>query len=106
MVPRPLQKLGGDSNSLCSHMYLYVSVLVQYRGFSVHNLVLFNNSLLGKWQLRYAMDSTTLWRRVIEAKYGDFLGGGGPLVAYTSLMGLFMEVYQEGVGWLSSFYHL
>ena len=49
MVPKPLKKLGGDSNSLCPHMYLYVCVLVQYEGFGVRNLVLFNNSLLGKW---------------------------------------------------------
>ena len=35
----------------------------------------FNSALLGKWLWRYGMKTDSLWRRVIEAKYGNIWGG-------------------------------
>lgn len=38
-------------------------------------LVLFNESLLGKWLWRYAVERTALWRRIIDSKYGSMCSG-------------------------------
>ena len=35
----------------------------------------FNSTLLGKWLWRYGTEIEALWRRVIEAKYGNIWGG-------------------------------
>ena len=35
----------------------------------------FNSALLGKWLWRYGSETDALWRRVIEAKYGNIWGG-------------------------------
>ncbi|XP_050281856.1 uncharacterized protein LOC126722748 [Quercus robur] len=35
----------------------------------------FNSALRGKWLWRYGMETDVLWRRVIEAKYGNIWGG-------------------------------
>ena len=75
-----------------------VCVPVQYGGSGVHNVVFFNMSLLGKWLWRYAMERNTLWRRIIEAKYGSMWGVG----ALRAIWGWSMEIYQKGVELLLS----
>jgi hypothetical protein len=44
-------------------------------GLGIKNLQSFNQSLLGKWLWRYGMDRESLWRQVVEAKYGSMWGG-------------------------------
>ncbi|KAG7965770.1 hypothetical protein I3843_08G016900 [Carya illinoinensis] len=44
-------------------------------GLGVHNVRLFNQALLGKWLWHYNYEKETLWRGVIDAKYGSARGG-------------------------------
>ena len=45
-------------------------------GLGIHNLVSFNQYLLGKWLWRYGHETSHLWRRrVIAMKYGEGIGG-------------------------------
>ena len=44
-------------------------------GLGIKNMQSFNQSLLGKWLWRYGMDRESLWRQVVEAKYGSMWGG-------------------------------
>ena len=39
-------------------------------GLGIKKMMIFNQALLGKWLWRYAIENTSLWRRVIESKYG------------------------------------
>ena len=48
---------------------------LQVRGLGIRRLGSFNSALLGKWLWRYGMETDALWRRVIEAKYGNIWGG-------------------------------
>ena len=41
----------------------------------IRNLRAFNQALLGKWLWRYGRETTHLWRRVIETKFGNDWGG-------------------------------
>ena len=41
----------------------------------IRQLRWFNSTLLGKWLCRYGTERDALWRKVIEAKYGDRGGG-------------------------------
>ncbi|KAG5619467.1 hypothetical protein H5410_019291 [Solanum commersonii] len=43
----------------------------EHGGMGVRNLKLQNNSLLKKWLWRYAEDRPTLWKNVIQQKYGQ-----------------------------------
>ena len=43
-------------------------------GLGIRWLGNFNSTLLGKWLWRYGLETDALWRRVIEAKYGNILG--------------------------------
>ena len=43
-------------------------------GLGIHNLVSFNQYLLGKWLWRYGHETSHLWRRVIAMKYGEGKG--------------------------------
>jgi len=44
-------------------------------GLGIRRLGNFNSALLGKWLWRYGMETDALWRKVIEAKYGNIWGG-------------------------------
>ena len=48
---------------------------LQVGGLGIRQLGNFNSALLGKWLWRYGMETDALWRRVIEAKYGNIWGG-------------------------------
>jgi hypothetical protein len=39
-------------------------------GLGIRNMAIFNKALLGKWLWRYSKESTSLWRQVIDSKYG------------------------------------
>ena len=44
-------------------------------GLGVQNLRKFNQVPLSKWLWRYGMETSQLWRRIIEIKYGNIWGG-------------------------------
>ena len=44
-------------------------------GLAIRDLRRFNRALLGKWLWRYGMERETLWRRVVDVKYGSMRGG-------------------------------
>ena len=48
---------------------------LQVGGLGIRQLGNFYSALLGKWLWMYGMEADALWRRVIEAKYGNFWGG-------------------------------
>ena len=48
---------------------------MQVGGLGIRQLRSFNAALLGKWLWRYGLETNALWRRVIEAKYGNEWGG-------------------------------
>ena len=48
---------------------------VQNGGLGIQQPRRFNSASLGKWLWSYGTERDALWRKVIEAKYGD--GGGG-----------------------------
>ena len=52
-----------------------VCMPVQKGGLGIRQLRRFNSALLGKWLWRHEMERDALWRKVIEAKYGDEGGG-------------------------------
>uniref|UniRef100_A0A2N9IB59 Uncharacterized protein n=1 Tax=Fagus sylvatica TaxID=28930 RepID=A0A2N9IB59_FAGSY len=39
-------------------------------GLGIRDVAIFNKALLGKWLWRYSMEPTSLWRQVIDSKYG------------------------------------
>jgi hypothetical protein len=39
-------------------------------GLGIRNIAIFNKALLGKWLWRYSTETTSLWRQVIDSKYG------------------------------------
>jgi hypothetical protein len=44
-------------------------------GLRVHNVINFNQALLGKWIWRFSQERNALWRSVIEVKYASVRGG-------------------------------
>ena len=48
---------------------------LQVGGLGMRSLECFNSALLGKWLCRNGMETDALWRRGIEAKYGNIWGG-------------------------------
>ena len=52
-----------------------VCMLMQNGGSGIRWLRQFNSALLGKWLWRYGTEGDALWRKVIEAKYGDGRNG-------------------------------
>ena len=65
---------GGESKI---HLVKWTKVCkpLQVGGLGIRHLGSFNFALLGKWLWRYGMETDALWRRVIEAKYGNIWGG-------------------------------
>ncbi|RVX18253.1 hypothetical protein CK203_006485 [Vitis vinifera] len=69
--------LGPPSNQWLCGMVLksvFIEGLQCGRG-SVRNLALMNNTLLSKWNWRFANEREAFWRRVISHKYGEEEGG-------------------------------
>ena len=50
-------------------------MMLQNGGLGIQRLRQFNYALLDKWLWRYRTERNALWRKVIEAKYGDGRGG-------------------------------
>ena len=48
---------------------------IQNGGLGIRRVAGFNQALLGKWLWRYATEPRSLWRRVIDSKYGSQWGG-------------------------------
>ena len=48
---------------------------IQAGGLGIRNMAVFNKALLGKWLWRYATEPMSLWRRVVDSKYGSQWGG-------------------------------
>ena len=65
--------ISGDSKL---HLVNWAKVCkpMQLRGLGIRCLRSFNSALLGKWLWRYGMKTDALWRRIIEAKYGNVWG--------------------------------
>ena len=72
---------GGLGDEFKYHLVIWRNVCdsLQNGGLGVQNLCLFNQALLGNWLWRY-VERETLWRRVIDTKYGSLLCGGGGVV--------------------------
>ena len=66
--------ISGDSKL---HLVKWAKVCkpMQVGGLGIRRLRSFNSALLGKWSWRYGLETDELWRRVIEAKYGNIWGG-------------------------------
>ena len=62
--------IGGESKF---HLVNWAKVCrpLQVGGLGIRQLGNFNSTLLGKWLWRYGSETDALWRRVIEAKYGN-----------------------------------
>ena len=60
----------------------------------------FNSALLGKWLWRYGIERNALWRRVIEAKYGNGYGGWcTKLVSGTYGVGMWKSIRSGCLAW-------
>ena len=66
--------MNGDSKF---HLVKWAKVCkpMQVGGLGIRLLRSFNTALLGKWLWRYGLETDALWKRVIEAKYGNIWGG-------------------------------
>ena len=49
-------------------------------GLGIRNLSKFNKALLGKWSWRFVMEDNSMWRNVINLKYGTEEGGWFPII--------------------------
>ena len=65
-------------------------------GLGVRKLNTSNKALLGKWQWRFGVEETQLWRQVVALKFGEEWGDGPP-----SWVRVYMGVvYGEVSGWV------
>ena len=62
--------ISGDSKL---HLVKWAEVCrpMQVGGPGIRRLRNFKSALLGKWLWRYGIETDALWRKVIEAKYGN-----------------------------------
>ena len=69
-----LISMNGDSKF---HLVKWAKVCkpIQVGGLGIRLLRSFNTALLDKWLWRYGLEIDALWKRVIEAKYGNIWGG-------------------------------
>ena len=82
-VARRIEKLqrdflwGGLDDEPKFHLVPWKEVCEPLMGGSlgIQNLTMFSQALLGKWLWRYAIEPESLWRRVIDSKYGSMWGG-------------------------------
>ena len=66
-------------------------------GLGIRNLRRFNQALLEKWLWRLWTEKEHLWRRFIEAKYGNELGGLVFSFYGGSLWRENLEIYTTGI---------
>ena len=90
--------IGGESKILLVN-WAKVYRPLQVGGLGIRRLGNFNSALLGKWLWRYGMETDALWRRVIEAKYGN-IWGGWCMKKVTSPYGVSLWRYIRS-GWLN-----
>lgn len=71
-----------SSLTKCSLFYQNISTRLynlkgsfRHGGLGIRNLRIFNQALLEKWLWRYGTEWVHLWRRVIDAKYGNKWSG-------------------------------
>ncbi|RVW79607.1 hypothetical protein CK203_049974 [Vitis vinifera] len=85
-------------HSLVKAIYLVGMVISLERREKRHGRVdqKVNKALLGKWSWRYALEHNSLWRKIIQGKYGDMKWGKGE----TSLQHGFMESNYKRKGGL------
>ena len=76
------------------------------RVLGVRNMLQINQSLLGKWLWRLAMERDTLWRKLVDIEYDSTIGGGGGSgvgLVFKGGRGVIwsgcVEIYLERVGW-------
>ena len=60
-----------------SHLVRWAIVRLdkQQGGLGIRDLIILNETLLGKWFWRFASERDPLWKRVIVGKYGQVEGG-------------------------------
>jgi hypothetical protein len=68
---------GGMGEEFKHHLVNWTKVCTPIRegGLGIRNLKLFDRTLIGKWQWRFASEPDAQWRKVVEAKYGSVRGG-------------------------------
>ena len=68
---------GGLENEHKYHLLNWQQVCtpIQYGGLGIRKVAVFKKALLGKWLWRYANEPMSLWRRVVDSKYGSQWGG-------------------------------
>ena len=69
--------MGRLSNEHKYHLvnWQQICIPIQSGGLGIRNVTVFNKALLGKWLWRYATEPMSLWRRVVDSKYGSQWGG-------------------------------
>lgn len=81
-VARSIEKLhrdllwGGMADEHKHHLvnWKHICSLIQQGGLGIRSMVAFNKALLGKWLWSYTSEPTSLWRQVVDSKYGCQLG--------------------------------
>ena len=68
---------GGGALEQKSHLVRWAIVRLdkQQGGLGIRDLIILNETLLGKWFWRFASERDPLWKRVIVGKYGQVEGG-------------------------------
>ena len=68
---------GGLANEHKFHLikWQHLCSPIQNGGLGIRRVAVLSQALLGKWLWRYATEPMSLWRRVIDSKYGSQWGG-------------------------------
>lgn len=61
----------------------------------MRNLRIFNKALLGKWLWRYHLEGESLWKEVVDSRYGGARGGWCTNVVRGAWRG-FVEIFRGG----------
>uniref|UniRef100_A0A2N9IYP8 Reverse transcriptase domain-containing protein n=1 Tax=Fagus sylvatica TaxID=28930 RepID=A0A2N9IYP8_FAGSY len=80
---------------------------IPHGGLGIHNMLLFNKALLGKWLWRYVNEIDSLWRRVVDCKYGSQRRGDGAQIRLANHTGPFQDWELEmGISFMEFLYSL